>query len=61
MFKLSIYSQQVQRVQQVQGYQAHHVLPGVPQIHGLLEHQSLPVEESTNISEICTFDDMLVP
>lgn len=50
MFKLSSYSQQVQRVQQVRGYQAHHVLPGVPQIHGLLEHQSLPVHKDKNIS-----------
>lgn len=40
--KYSMNSQQVQRVQQVRGYQAHHGLPGVPQVHGLPEHQSLP-------------------
>lgn len=54
--KSSIYSQQLQRVQQVLGYQAHHGLPGVPQIHGLPEDQSLPVKGSNNVSEICSLN-----
>lgn len=47
--KTSVYSQQHQWVQQVQGYQAHHGLPVVPQIHGLPEHQSLPVMGSKQL------------
>ena len=44
----SVYSQQVQRNQQILGYQAHHGIPGVPQIHGLPEDQTLPVGGSNS-------------
>ena len=54
--KISIYSQQVQRVQQVQGFRAHHELPGVHLHHELPEDRSLPVEGSNRDSDICNFN-----
>lgn len=54
--KSSIYLQQLQRVQKVLGYQAHHGLPGVPRFHGLPEDRSLPVKGSNNVSEICNLN-----
>lgn len=48
-----IHSQQLQRVQKVRGYQPHHGLQRVPHFHDLQQYQSLPMEESNNVSEVC--------